>query len=123
MTTLQIILLIIAVEAPNCKCPGDFCYCTGDNGKAIGICMIHKIYVDDINRIYNLQYRWEDAYHKATAMLMTRLYLSHYVTEERIGRPVTVEDHVRCHNGGGSGWKKDCTLKHWAKAERLLNAK
>ena len=32
----------------------------GDNGKAVGVLQIHTIVIDDVNRIYGTDFRYED---------------------------------------------------------------
>ena len=105
----------------------------GDNGKAIGSFQIHKIYVDDINRINKLKHidkyssplQWE-YYHRENrpcSRIMVREYLGYYATNKRIGRKPTFEDMARIHNGGPDGWKSPSTEKYWLKVKDRMTAK
>ena len=104
----------------------------GDGGNAIGAFQIHKIYVDDLNRIYKLQHldkystplRWT-YYHrksKVCSRIMVRDYLKHYATENRLGHRPTFEDMARIHNGGPNGYQKESTKKYWQKVKARLEA-
>jgi len=102
----------------------------GDNGKAVGAFQIHKIYIDDLNRIYKSRHtdkfstpiRWSDFHRKSKvcSRLMVRDYLRHYATAKRIGREPTLEDMARIHNGGPTGYKKESTKKYWQKIKSRL---
>ena len=46
--------------------------------------------------------------------------MARYATEERLGRPVTLEDIARIHNGGPNGYKKQSTIPYWKKVQCLL---
>ena len=105
----------------------------GDNGKAIGSFQLHKIYVDDVNRISRLRHidkysypsQWK-YYHRESrpcSRTMVREYLKYYATKERIGRSPTLEDMARIHNGGPAGWRKKSTKKYWLKVKNRMAAK
>lgn len=95
----------------------------GDGGEAVGAYQIHKIYVDDINRILGRKaYIYEDRYDPKKSRTMVITYLHHYVTEQRIGRAFTYEDMARIHNGGPNGWKKKSTKKYWKKVENQMRS-
>jgi len=49
----------------------------GDNGKAYGIVQIHKICVDDVNRIYGTCYTHEDSFDEECAREIFYLYLQY----------------------------------------------
>ena len=90
----------------------------GDEGAAVGAYQIHKIYVDDLNRIYGEGlFTYEDRWNEIKSWTMVRRYLLHYATEERLGRKPTLEDMARIHNGGPNGYKKECTKKYWIKVK------
>lgn len=109
----------------------------GDNGKAIGAYQIHKIYVDDVNRILELngwtiksrtldfpeELKWVthgDRWDRDKSREMTRIYLANYCNAAVLGRTSTYEDMARIHNGGPDGWKKDSTKKYWEKVKAVL---
>ena len=88
----------------------------GDDGRALGLYQIHAVYAEDVNRILGVNiYQHADALNPAHASNMVRIYLSHYATPERIGRPVTDEDRARIHNGGPNGWREESTKGYWRK--------
>ena len=86
----------------------------GDNGKAIGPYQLHKIYVDDVNRIYKTRYTYEDRKDEAKSRQMVTLYLAHY------GKGLSQVQMSRIHNGGPRGHKKQATLKYAQKIEREM---
>ena len=102
----------------------------GDDGKAVGSFQIHKIYVDDVNRIQAelaernhygftaIRYEWRNDKNLCRDMVDT--YLRHYATMRRIGKRPTFEDMARIHNGGPNGWKKESTLPYWEKVKVVL---
>ena len=119
----------------------------GDGGNAIGAYQIHKIYVDDVNRImqlfmdemqpdidagritsaalvqidgvmYNTLFSYDDRLDKDKSRAMTGIYLFHY------GENKSFEDMARIHNGGPTGYRKESTLSYWEKIkERLSHVK
>jgi len=89
----------------------------GDNGEAVGIYQIHKIYVDDVNRIlpkgcrkFSYVERWNPFYSR----LMVKMYLRHY------GKGKGIEAMARIHNGGPHGDEKESTEQYWLKVLRVL---
>lgn len=57
----------------------------GDNGKAVGVLQIHKVMVDDVNRIIRLHYTktthfygYNDRRSVKKSREMVRIYLRHY---------------------------------------------
>ena len=94
----------------------------GDDDAALGILQIHKIYVDDINRILRDDvYTYNMRLSPCQSKQMFRVYVEHYASEKRLGRPATLEDLARIHNGGPNGYKKDCTLPYWQKVKTVLD--
>ena len=98
----------------------------GDNGAAHGILQIHKIVVDDVNRIYYSDgidaYTYEDRMSPTKSMEMCNLYLKHWGHSyfKKTGELPTQETLARIWNGGPNGWRKDATLKYWAKVQQAL---
>lgn len=102
----------------------------GDNGKAVGSFQIHKIYVDDVNRIAKLNhidkysapihYKYYHRESPISSRFMVKRYLEYYATKKRIGKEPTLEDMARIHNGGPNGWKKESTKPYWEKVKRAL---
>ncbi len=88
----------------------------GDSGAAIGAYQIHKIYVDDCNRIIGETYfNYHDRWSRVQSRHMAITYLSHY------GKGRSLEDIARIHNGGPNGYKKISTKKYWLKIKNYLD--
>lgn len=83
---------------------------------------IERIYIEDVNRIEDADYRWEDVYSRERSEEMVRAYLAYYGARyERItGRTPTEEVYARIHNGGPDGWRKRATVRYWRKVRRYL---
>ena len=95
---------------------------TADGGQAHGCLQIHKICVEDVNRIMNEdRYVHEDAFDVVKSIEMMRIYICHWCTEDRIGRPVTLQDAARIWNGGARGYEKPSTVEYWERVEHKLN--
>ena len=96
----------------------------GDNGKAVGLLQLHKIYVDDVNRILGKnRYSYMDRWNPKKSVEMTVVYLKHYGNryERLTGKKASYEILARIHNGGPNGWKKAGTTKYWHKVREHLN--
>ena len=95
----------------------------GDNGKAIGLLQLHKIYVDDVNRILGVKkYSYADRWNPQKSVEMTVVYLKHYGHryERLTGKKASYEVLAKIHNGGPNGWEKIKTNKYWYKVQRYL---
>ena len=93
-------------------------YAVGDNGKAFGVVQIHKICVDDINRLYKTQYTHKQAFDETCSREMFMLYIQAGIKRYKVRhcRSPTEEDIVRMWNGGiYTGYKRDSTKKYWKK--------
>lgn len=101
MTIKTLLLILILVES------GGNDNAVGDNGRAYGPLQIHAVYVQDVNRIYGTSYRHEEMFDRQLAMEVASMYLSHYGSNERLGRNPTVADLALIHQGGPNGWKRD----------------
>lgn len=89
----------------------------GDGGKAVGILQIHKIMVDDVNRILgSTKYSYEDRRDPAKSREMFRVYTDHYTPEW------DAETVARRWNAGPKGDKKDCSIPYWKKVKKCLDA-
>lgn len=87
----------------------------GDNGKAVGVLQIHKVMVDDCNRILGEnKYSYEDRKDPAKSRAMFIVYTNHYSPS---WDPETV---ARNWNGGPKGHKKEATKSYWEKVQKLL---
>ncbi len=100
-------------------------YAVGDNGKAYGVVQIHKICVDDVNRIYNTKYQHQDAFNVVCAKEIFNLYLTAgrvlYISKHK--REPTEQDLVRMWNGGlYTGHLRHTTYKYWLKYKQYKNS-
>lgn len=106
----------------------------GDGGDAIGSYQIHKIYVDDVNRIlkkegYSKKYDYADRLDSFSSRVMTIIYCGYwhneYFPDKYFGVKSsidleTAERLARIHNGGPDGHKKDSTKPYWQKVKARL---
>lgn len=92
----------------------------GDGGRAIGPLQIHRIAVEDANRIIgHRRYRWEDCQHLEVSLEVAAVLLTHY--GDRLPHPATERDLARIWNGGPDGWRQPATLSYWVKVKRHLD--
>lgn len=72
----------------------------GDNGKAVGCLQIHKIMVDDINRIVGKdKYTYQDRLNRQKSYEMAEIYFTHYC------KNMTDDETIACWNAGPKGNK------------------
>ena len=106
----RLINAIIQVES------GGDANAVGDNGKAVGILQIHKVMVDDCNRIAGFQkFTYEDRKDEQKSREMFTMYTDHYTPDwdpEKVSRR---------WNAGPKGDKKKCSEGYWGKVKKLLN--
>ncbi len=110
-------------------------HAVGDNDKAIGAYQIHKIYVDDVNRIGVLRgypdasFSYEDRWDKDKSRSMTLIYTGHYgakaldnfrTKDKQKAQMIFIECAARIHNGGPQGYKNPSTEKYWLKVKARL---
>ena len=93
----------------------------GDNGKAFGLYQLHSAYVQDAAEHSYVSYVHKDAFVPIYARCIVEDYMARYATEKRLGRPVTVEDICRIHNGGPNGYKKSSTDAYWVKCKKVID--
>ena len=94
---------------------------------AIGSFQIHKIYVDDVNRILKSCIDWDgkpfeydDRWDRIKSREMAEIYTTHYTQHAGFHYYTSPEQMARIHNGGPNGWKKDSTLPYWEKVKVVL---
>lgn len=95
----------------------------GDNGKAVGILQLHKVYVDDANRIVGYKkYSYNDRYDVRKSEEMTRIVLTYYGKhyERKTGKRCTDEVLARTHNRGFSQWNDKLGEKYWNKVKQFM---
>jgi hypothetical protein len=94
----------------------------GDGGKAYGSLQIHKIAVDDHNRLYGTKYTHNDMFTDSIARIVCEGLLNYGISlyyNKHCKYPAT-EDLLRMWNGGiYTGYKKDATLVYVEKFNQL----
>ena len=96
----------------------------GDRGSAVGIVQIHKICVDDVNRVAKTNFTYEDRYDVDKSKEIFTLYLAYWGRHyhKKTGNPVTHEVLARIWNGGPNGWNKSATIPYWNKVKKELTS-
>lgn len=90
----------------------------GDKGKAVGVLQLHKVYVDDANRILGEdRYGYDDRKDPAKSIEMFLIVSDHYADHYQ---DWSDQGRARRHNGGPTGHLKDATLGYWKKVEEVL---
>lgn len=110
---IKVLLLIISIlpnliiiESNSNPCE------VGDNGRGIGILQIHKICVEDVNRIYGTNYKHRQMFDKELSQEIFILYLVYgaILYKEKFCRYPNEEELVRMWNGGiYNGYRKSST--------------
>ena len=98
---------------------GGKCDAVGDNGKAIGVLQIHRIYwVDAVNYDKSLappDWKYEDCKRSEYAERVVVAYWNRYASKN-----ATWEELARIHNGGAKGFGKKATEAYWAKVKKEM---
>ena len=98
-------------------------WAVGDDGAAVGAYQIHKIYVDDVNRILGYKlfkgekfypFDYQDRCKPEKSREMVSIYLNHYGG--------TFEEMARKHNGGPNGHNKESTKSYWLKVKSRMES-
>ena len=95
----------------------------GDGGKAVGVLQLHKVYVDDANRIIGKKvYTYADRYDVKKSEEMTKVVLTHYgkCYERKTGKRCTDEVLARIHNRGYSRWNDKLGERYWKRVQKFL---
>lgn len=100
-------------------------WAVGDDGAAVGAYQIHKIYVDDCNRIARVRgdvilksscmFTYRDRENKQMSRKMVKMFLRYYGG--------TFEEMARKHNGGPNGHNKESTEAYWVKVKARMDEK
>lgn len=93
----------------------------GDNGQAVGILQIHPEVVIDVNRIYKTNFVLADRTDPSKSQAMAKMYLLHYGSTKRLGRPATAQDLARIWNMGPRGFTKTNSNVYWNKVKKVLD--
>lgn len=93
----------------------------GDGGEAVGRLQIHRIMVDECNRIMRRpMWTYEDRKDRAKSRDMCGVYLRHWgarlLADIRQNEERMVVALARIWNGGPQGWLKTGTIKYGRKA-------
>lgn len=121
---LELMLAIALVESANNP------LAIGDDGKAIGMLQIHKIVVDDVNRIYDSYYTYEDRYCPRKSKEIFELYVTYWGSyySSKTGRELTHRIVCDIWNGGATapirkmtndGLKRNLDT-YWGKVRKVL---
>lgn len=113
-TIMLLIPLLCRVESNNDP------FAIGDDGDALGILQIHRIVIEDVNHIYNMDFNPTDRTYEGKSQLICLLYLAYYGRKYYLdtGREPTKEVLARIWNGGPNGYIKESTIKYWNKVKR-----
>lgn len=89
----------------------------GDGGQALGCLQIHKIMVDDVNRILGKdEFTYDDRLDREQSIRMFNIYTDHY------SRGASDEVIARRWNGGPRGDRKQATVPYWRKVQKQLSS-
>ena len=98
----------------------------GDNGDSVGCLQIQKGVIEDVNRIYKVDYTEEHRYNRSSSKDICQYYLNYWVrkayvcTEFPKDQTINVNEiAARIWNGGPNGFKKNNTIKYWNKVKRI----
>jgi hypothetical protein len=112
--------LLFALKMAESGCKS---HAIGDNGNAVGILQLHRIYVDDANRIlgYN-KYTYADRYDIGKSEEMAVIVLTHYgnIYESRTGNVCTDEVLARIHNLGYSKLNSSLGDVYWERVKQFM---
>lgn len=87
----------------------------GDDGKAVGIAQIHRILVDDVNRILGTKlYKYDDRLNPIKSREMFEIYMYHYAWDFL----ESYEKMARIWNGGPTGHNSTATISYWEKVKK-----
>ena len=93
----------------------------GDNGNAIGCLQIWKIYHTDATERSNIGGKYLDCYTRSYSIKVFDAYMRRYARDAWTNPlKFDAEKVARIHNGGPKGYKKNATLKYWAKVQSQL---
>jgi soluble lytic murein transglycosylase-like protein len=85
-----------------------------------GCLQIHEIVRQDIKRITGKTIYPHQLFDRSTSCQIALIYLNHYATPERLGRPPTLRDYALIWHYGPKGWKKPDPDPYWEKVKKHL---
>ena len=67
-----------------------------------------NLIIEDVNRVYNTSYSYEDCFSREKSLKITQLYLTYWIEryEANTGNKATFRDYLKCWNGGCHWYKK-----------------
>lgn len=116
MTLAQLFIILVMVESSG----NDLAVST--DGVHLGCLQIGELYLADANRFGGTDFSMNDMFDREKSKQVFYAYMRGYATEERLGRPVLIEDAARMHYGGPNGWRYDSTLPYWEHVKRVIRA-
>lgn len=123
MNSLLILLIPILITIES----GGDNNAVGDSGCAIGCLQIHKIMVDDVNRILGKPgyYKYTDRTNREKSIAMAMIYFRHYAPNkiEHLNKTDQLVLMGRIWNGGPRGHHKDATVKYGLKVRKEYHRK
>jgi hypothetical protein len=87
----------------------------GDGGRAWGCLQIRAEVIEDVNRVYGLDYQKEDAFDADKAREICRMYLLYWGDALKCS---SARDYARIWNGGPNGRHKPQTAVYWRKVKQ-----
>lgn len=87
----------------------------------MGPLQIRPILLQDVERICGRKFSRQDAFNREVACQIAVIYLTHYVTEKRLGRPPTPRDYALVWRYGPQGWKRPNPNPYWEKVRKVLS--
>jgi hypothetical protein len=95
-------------------------HATGAHGE-LGALQISLIVLADVKRISGIQFSESDCFDFDKSVEVLQIYLAHYCTEKRLGRPPTLRDlALTWHRGPRGPWKDD-TDGYWVKVVAAMH--
>lgn len=89
----------------------------GKSGE-LGCLQISPIALKDVERITNRPLQKDDCFDRPMAFRIAMVYISHYATEERIGRTPTPRDMALIWRHGPNGWARGESDPYWQKVKK-----
>ena len=116
MNALLVVLLPILMTIESSNNPN----AVGDNGKAVGVLQIHKIMVDDVNRIAGYKkFTYKDRWSPVKSKQIARDYFNHYCKySSKQSRMKQLVIMGRKWNGGPRGHRRKATVKYGLKVAK-----
>ena len=100
-----LLMAIMMVESGGCADPNS---AIGDQGRSVGCMQIQVCVIEDINRVYGLNYTPADRYSREKSLEMAEWYLAYWgkVYTQRTGKKPTYEIYAKIWNGGALAYEK-----------------